>query len=208
MSRHTNQEPEGPERQPCALTLTVVSLFRERHFSQPVELILTRHSETYSTLGGQIAIRLREVVDDIAEFHEQLKVPPSVCPVTPFYFEHGYRAAGELKGDLDEDQKYYKDAIKCLAIRGKKIAGLRFATKQGDRLYCVWHNEIMRIGTGFIVSRSNKICLASATKVVPARVAGRMLRKPMQALRKGINDIKALPSDVKQLKLGLDDLLH
>jgi hypothetical protein len=147
------------------------------------------------------------VIDDIAEFHEQLNVPPTVCPVSLFYFEHGYRAAGELKGELDENQKYYREALKCLAIRRQRVAGLRFTKKPGDRLYNVWHNEIWRIPYGLVVSRANKTVLASANRVIPAQVAGAMLRKPIQALRQGINDIPAIPSAVKQLKGQLDDLL-
>lgn len=38
-----------------------------------------------------------------------------MAPLVCNYFEHGYRAAGELKGNLDENQKYYK------ASRGKNL---------------------------------------------------------------------------------------
>lgn len=188
---------------PIALTETVVRLYKARRFNQPVELIFMAHAEAgYSTPMNNIAKRLREVINDVAEFYPEL----SPHPVQGFYFEHGYRCAGELKGGLDEEATYYKSALACLAIGRQKIAGLRFATKQGDRLYCVWHNEIMKIPSGLIVSRANKIVKASVAKTIPPHLTKHLLRRPVQALRAGIDDVKAISLEVRELKDKLDAL--
>ena len=204
MKNNTKADEESEPSNLSALTQTVILLYQERRFNQPVEMISAKHvGRGYSTLPSDVAWRLRDVINEISEFYEI-----SVHPVTEFYFTHGYRLASlPLKGKLAEDQDSYIAGLKCLAVKRKKVAGLRFVTKPNDRLHYIWHNEIMKIPGGLLISRCNKIAKASANKTLAPNLARELLGKPLRAMRIGINDVKAIPSSVKELKNQLDQLL-
>jgi hypothetical protein len=79
--------------------------------------------------------------------------------------------------------------------------------RPNDRLHFIWHNELMKSPSGGVVSRCNKIVVASANKTLAPVLARELLDKPVKAIRKGINDVKSIPSNVKELKDRLDELM-